>query len=67
MIVIDTHILVWFISGDDRLSKTAKKAINQTLNNEKEVIISSISTWEIAMLIEKGRLVLSMDIESWIN
>ena len=67
MIVIDTHILVWFVSGDGQLSAAAKDAIEKTINDDSEVIISSISAWEIAMLIEKGRLVLSMDVESWIS
>lgn len=67
MIVIDTHILVWWVSGDKSLSKSALKAINETLASDSEVIVSSISAWEISMLIEKGRLVLSMDVESWLD
>ena len=59
MIVIDTHILVWWVSGSDTLSSAAKKAIKKTLSNGGEVLISSISAWEIAMLVEKGRLVLT--------
>jgi PIN domain nuclease of toxin-antitoxin system len=67
MIVIDTHILVWWVNGSDTLSTTAQKAIKKTLSNNGEVLISSISAWEIAMLVEKGRLVLSMDVESWLD
>jgi PIN domain nuclease of toxin-antitoxin system len=67
MIVIDTHILVWWVSGADTLSTAAKKSIKATLSNGGEVLISSISAWEIAMLVEKGRLVLSMDVESWLD
>jgi PIN domain nuclease of toxin-antitoxin system len=60
-------MLVWWVSGVKSLSATAAKAKNETLANNSEVIISSISAWEISMLIEKGRLVLSMDVESWID
>ncbi len=67
MVVIDTHILIWFVNGSDQLSKIAQDTINQTLASDDEIIISSISTWEISMLINKNRLVLSMDIESWLN
>lgn len=67
MIVIDTHVLVWWVSGSVTLSTAAHKAINNTLSNGGEVLISSISAWEIAMLVEKGRLVLSMDVESWLD
>lgn len=67
MIVIDTHILVWWVNGDKSLPVTAAKKIKDTLDCGSEVIVSSISAWEIAMLIEKGRLILSMDVESWID
>lgn len=67
MIVIDTHVLVWWVNGSDSLSDAAEKVIKDTLNSDGEVIVSSISAWEISMLIEKGRLVLSMDVESWLD
>ena len=67
MIVIDTHVLMWWVSGSDSLSDAAEKAIQDTLASDGDVIISSISAWEISMLIEKGRLVLSMDVENWLD
>ncbi len=67
MIVIDTHVLVWWVSGDKSLSGAAARAIKDTLDSGSEVIVSSISAWEISMLIEKGRLVLSMEVESWLD
>ena len=67
MVVIDTHVLVWWVSGDKSLSKPASAAIEGALSNDSEVIISSISAWEIAMLIERGRLTLTMDLDSWLG
>jgi len=67
MVVIDTHVLVWWVSGDKSLSTAATKAINSALENRSEVIVSSISAWEISMLIEKGRLILSMDVNNWLD
>lgn len=67
MLVLDTHILIWWVSADTSLSKQAAKKINDTLKTDGEILISSISAWEIAMLIEKGRLVLSMEVESWLD
>ncbi len=66
MIVLDTHILLWWASGDGSLPDAARKAIGQALDNGDEIVISAISAWEIAMLIDKGRLVLGMDVEDWI-
>ena len=67
MIILDTHVLLWWVSGSDSLSVAANKAIKGTLTSGSEIIISSISAWEISMLISKGRLILSMDIESWLD
>jgi PIN domain nuclease of toxin-antitoxin system len=67
MIVLDTHVLLWWVSGADTLSVAAKKAINTTLTQGSEVIVSSISAWEVSMLIDKERLILSMDVESWFD
>lgn len=67
MMIIDTHILVWWVSDTGELSKVAKKAITNSLSNNGEVLVSSISAWEIAMLVDKGRLALSMDVENWLN
>ena len=67
MIVLDTHVLLWWVSGSDELSASAEKAISSTLTQGSEVIVSSISAWEVSMLIDKERLILSMDVESWFD
>ncbi len=67
MIILDTHVLVWWASGSDSLSSRASKTIQKTLTQKREIIVSSISAWEIAMLIQKGRLILNMDVESWLS
>lgn len=68
MIVLDTHTLIWWVNADKQLSKAATKAIEKELNDKNgQILISSISAWEIAMLIDKGRLTLSMDIDDWLD
>ena len=67
MIVLDTHVLLWWVNDSGLLSTDAKRAINKTLSNEGEIIVSTISAWEVSMLINKERLILSMDIESWFD
>ncbi len=66
MIVLDTHIWLWWISNPEILSTAAKKAIDQAIV-DSSVIISSISTWEIALLVDKGRLKLSVDVRDWVR
>lgn len=66
MIVLDTHALVWWVNGDESLSKKAKAAIERELEGG-QIVVSAISAWEIAMLVEREKLVLSMDVGSWLE
>ena len=67
MIVLDTHALLWWASGDKaQLSAAALQAIEDELNGG-QVVVSSISAWELAMLVSKGRVALSMDIGEWLS
>ena len=63
MIVLDTHIWVWWVHGDERLTRTQAEVIKA---NETDVIgVSAISCWEIAKLVEYGRLELPCSLEEW--
>lgn len=66
MIVLDTHVLVWWVSGHHALSRKAGQFIEKNIKIERSILVSAISAWEIAMLAASGRLILSMDIESWL-
>jgi PIN domain nuclease of toxin-antitoxin system len=65
MIVLDTHAWIWFISNPDLLSKRAEKAVNAAVK-DKSIIVSSISAWELALLVSKKRLKLTLDVSDWI-
>ena len=65
MIVLDTHAWIWFTSKPDVLSRKAKNAVEAAVKG-KSVLISSISAWEVALLVKKKRLTLSMDVTDWI-
>lgn len=64
MILLDTHVLVWFAEGDDRLRTAAKKIIGREASAES-VALSPISFWEIAMLTGKARLSLGREVREW--
>jgi len=65
MIVLDTHAWIWFISNPDLLSKRAEKAVNAAVK-DKSILVSSISAWELALLVFKKRLKLTLDVSDWI-
>jgi PIN domain nuclease of toxin-antitoxin system len=55
-LVVDTHALVWYLLGSERLSATARGAIDATLAAGDEVSLASVSVVELIYLVEKGRL-----------
>lgn len=65
MIVLDTHAWVFFISNPELLSQRAKECLDAAVE-KKNIIISSISVWEIALLIAKKRLILTLKLNDWI-
>jgi PIN domain nuclease of toxin-antitoxin system len=53
-LLIDTHALIWFAEGDEKLSATARCALESPDNS---LWISSASIWEMAIKISIGKLV----------
>ena len=65
MIVLDTHVLVWWVSGSGRLSVRAKRAIDQSLRRSP-LIVSTISVLEIVTAVRRGRLELGSPLGLWL-
>ena len=65
MIVLDTHVLVWWVSGSGRLSISAKRVLNQSLRRAP-AIVSTISVLEIATAVRRGRLELGSSLDQWL-
>lgn len=66
MILLDTHAWIWWVSNPEVLSKQARQILKKAAI-DKSVYVSCISTWEVSMLVKKGRLKLSMQTEDWIR
>lgn len=65
MIVLDTHILIWWAS--DRPELTPSMAATIRAHQTSGLGISAITCWEVAKLVERGRLDLSMAVDEWLN
>ena len=61
VVLLDTHAWVWLLNGDSKLNPKAVKAIERSLS-EEAVLLSAISPWEVAMLVNNGRLTLHRDV-----
>jgi PIN domain nuclease of toxin-antitoxin system len=52
VIVLDTHAWIWWRTDPARLSNTAEQAIAEA----DALGLSSISVWELGMLVRRGRI-----------
>jgi PIN domain nuclease of toxin-antitoxin system len=66
LIVLDTHAWIWWASDPNQLSQSAARAIESAYLDGGPLYVSAISTWEIAMLVRRGRLELTLDVIDWI-
>jgi PIN domain nuclease of toxin-antitoxin system len=73
VILLDTHALIWWVDGTgERLSARARELVEQELagvqrgETQAGLLLSAISCWEIAMLVNRGRLALSLEVERWL-
>ena len=66
MIVLDTHAWVWWVSDPKRIPQPATTHMEGAIEAGETLRISSMSTWEVAMLVTCGRLELSVDVDEWI-
>jgi PIN domain nuclease of toxin-antitoxin system len=63
VIVLDTHAWIWWRAAPDRLSAPAADAIASA----DRVVVSSISVWEVGMLVRRGRLSLDREVTRWVR
>jgi PIN domain nuclease of toxin-antitoxin system len=52
-VLLDTHTLLWWLDGDRRLSRRARRAIAAT---DTSVLVSAASAWEISTKARLGKL-----------
>lgn len=53
MIVVDTHTLIWFVQGDEKIGFEARARIDDAISTA-EVIVPAICAWEVALVERKG-------------
>ena len=65
MILLDTHIWVWWVDDSQQLTDRRRHVVQDNVSSG--LGISAISCWEVAKLVEYGRLELSCPIEEWME
>ncbi|MEY4200224.1 MAG: hypothetical protein RLZZ265_1964 [Verrucomicrobiota bacterium] len=63
MILLDTHVWVWWVHGDASLPAPHRALLDAA--EETGIAVSAISCWEVAKLVERGRLALPCPVFDW--
>jgi PIN domain nuclease of toxin-antitoxin system len=65
MLLMDTHVWFWSLTEPVKLSKAALDIIQRTETDRRS--IASISIWEFAMMVARGRIEIKMTAEQWLD
>jgi PIN domain nuclease of toxin-antitoxin system len=57
-LLLDTHVLLWWLADDRKLSKSARAVIAKGSN---QVVVSVVSLWEIAIKASLRRIEIELD------
>lgn len=66
-ILLDTHIALWLDSGSADLRPATRSAIDRCWHNDGTIFLSAVSAWEIALLVDVGRIELDLPVAAWIE
>ena len=64
--LLDTHILLWWFEDDGKLSR-AERRVLQRASDANPLLVSDISLWEIATLVDLGRVRLRLPVRQWLD
>jgi len=64
MILLDTHVWLWWLHDSNRLSNQIQNSIIEE-ESQNGILISTISVWEIAVKSSLGKLTLPLPIDEW--
>ena len=65
MMVLDTHIWVWWVHGHPKLAARRRAMLDAA--EHTGLAVSAISCWEVAKLVERGRLTLPCPVADWLD
>ncbi|MDN5916941.1 MAG: type II toxin-antitoxin system VapC family toxin [Pseudonocardia sp.] len=58
-LLIDSHVLLWWLDGADRLGATARAAIG---DGDNEAVVSAATLWELSIKQAAGKLDVDVDL-----
>lgn len=67
MILLDTHVVLWIAFDPEQISPKARAAVDRARKNGDGLAISDITLFELATLVNKGRVRLNISLESFLQ
>ena len=64
MLLLDTHVLLWWINGS---SGKLPESLVATIEDAESVAVSAISCFEIEWLARHGRIELEISLDEWFS
>ncbi len=64
--ILDTHIWIWWMQGDPQLPAMERDALD-SLPAEDRPVLCDISLWEVAILVELGRVEFRVSLDDWLQ
>lgn len=65
MMLLDTHIWVWWVMGDSRLDPAVRAVLDARVPDP--IYLSAFSCWEVVKLDERGRITLPKEVGPWLR
>lgn len=62
-VLLDTHALIWWVAAPEELSMRARSAVD----GAETVAVSAASAWELALLVDAGRVALDRPVDVWFD
>jgi PIN domain nuclease of toxin-antitoxin system len=66
-LLLDTHIALWLDNGDERLAASTRQQIDKIWQDGGTICLSAVSIWEIALLVDTGRIDLDAAVGIWVD
>jgi PIN domain nuclease of toxin-antitoxin system len=65
-LLLDTHVALWLDAGDERLLPATRLLIDNCWQAGGIIALSAVSAWEVALLVDTGRVALDLPVEDWL-
>jgi len=65
--LLDTHILFWWRMDFSRLTRAQAQILDELEERDQPASLSAISLRELAQMIHRGRVVVEMQLDAWLD